>query len=263
MCTIGSVLLPTRVITFKQCDLPRRTLFLDPDPELRRGPRGLRYLAFEREDLGGPWAGVNERGVAFVAADAHLAVGHDAEHGGRGDERPGDVFAAYRSILAEHESARDALYAMIDFYTDRGAADILLLSDPEGAFLLEFSPVEGVRIAHQRDGSLLATNHFRMLPGAVGPEDDPSTHLRLARAEEILAGAAGMDGVRALLADQAHGQTGRSICRVAEAPGDYHTQASVIFTVGRGRVDCTYLLNGNPRTGWFIDREDVFGCGSF
>jgi len=251
MCTIGSVVEPGSVLTFKQCDLAFPTRFLAP--EIRRGPTGIRYLAFTREGARGPWAGVNERGVGFVAADAYLDAEATAALGPAGDPLEG-----YASIVAEHASAEAAVERMIDFYGERGAPDILLVSDLEGAFLVEYSPRSGARVARRDEGYLVATNHYRMLPGGVDFDDDPSTHLRLARAEEMLDADPGLGGIHALLQDQHFGETALSICRIADLPGAHYTQATVIFRATSGRVDVSYQLNGNPRTAVLTEAEDVF-----
>jgi hypothetical protein len=251
MCTMGCVIDAGSVLTFKQCDLPAPTRFLAPVVEV--GPGGIRYLGFHREGATGPWAGVNEHGVAFVATDAYLLPEAREEL-----DPGGDLLSGYARILAEHRSAASAVAPMIAFYEERRAPDILLLSDPEGAFLVEFSPFAGARVRRCTEGHVVSTNHFRMLPDAVEYQDDPSTYLRLGRAEEILGADPSLGGIRAVLRDQQFGESERSICRVAEAAGEYATQAAVIFRVGRGRVDGSWLLHGNPRTGVFEEAEDLF-----
>ena len=248
---MGSVIEPGCVLTFKQCDLPGPARFLEP--VRRRGHGDLWYLAFKRRGGHGPWAGVNNRGVAFVAADAYLDEETEDMLG-----PIGNVFEGYARIVAEHTSAASVVDYMLDFYEERGAPDILLVSDLEGAYLIEHSPVDGTRIAHHPVGHFAATNHYRMLPGAVDSHVDRSTYARLARAEEILDGDASLDGIHTLLSDQEFGETEMSICRVAEEPGEYHTQAAVIFRVEDGRIDCSYLLNGNPRSRPFSEWQDVF-----
>jgi hypothetical protein len=257
MCTVGSVIDPTtgRIITFKQCDLPHRRLFFEPHVTDR--PGHLRFVAFEREGSGGPWAGINERGVAFVSADAYL------ESGAADNIDPnGDVFEGYAHIIARCHSAADAVEYMRDFYEERGGPDILVVSDMEGAFLMEYSPYHGTRIAHHDSGIVVATNHFRMLPDAIDFDDNHSTYLRLARAEEILERDASLRGIHTLLADQHFGATELSICRVAASPDEHLTQAAVIFSLEAGRVDCSYVLNGNPREKPFRDWSDVFEVDS-
>ena len=66
MCTIGTVFDGSTVCTFKQCDLTDPTTFYVP--EQRQGKAGS-YLAMTRAGKPGLWAGANEQGVSFVAAD--------------------------------------------------------------------------------------------------------------------------------------------------------------------------------------------------
>jgi hypothetical protein len=249
MCTLGSVVEPGRVLTFKQCDLPRPTRFWPP--EIHHGR--FAYLAFGREGGRGPWAGMNEHGVAFVTADAYL----DREHAAA-IEPQRDPFEGYVRIVAEHERAGEAVDAMISFYEEAGVPDILLVSDAEGAFLVEYDPRGGARVLPCSEGWIASANHFRMLPGAIPFEEDPSTYLRLARAEELLEEDASLAGIHKLLCDQHFGASERSICRVADREGDHSTQAAVVFRVEGGRVSCNYWLNGNVRTVDVVEWEDVF-----
>ena len=253
MCTVGCVIDPVsdRVITFKQCDLPDRRRFFEPDVTATRGR--LRFAAFEREGSGGPWAGINEAGVAFVAADAYL----ESRAAERIDPN-GDVFEGYAHIIASCHSAAEAVNYMREFYEEQGGPDILIVSDRNGAFLVEYSPHHGTRIAHHDDGIVVATNHFRMLPDAIDFDDNRSTYLRLARAEEILERDPNLRGIHALLVDQHFGATELSICRVATSPDEHFTQAAVIFSLESGRVDCSYVLDSNPRETSFRDWIDVF-----
>jgi hypothetical protein len=104
----------------------------------------------------------------------------------------------------------------------------------------------------------VVTNHYRLLPGAVDFDDDPSTYLRLARAQDVLDGDPSAEGARALFADQHFGDSECSICRVAEHAGEHYTQAAVLFEVGRPAVDVAYVLNGNARSAPTQRWDDVF-----
>lgn len=75
-----------------------------------------------------------------------------------------------------------------------------------------------------------------------------STYLRLARAEALLNLDPTSNGIKRVLSDQYYGQTELSICRVANAPGEYYTQATVILGTMPGSAWAEYLINGNPRT---------------
>jgi len=220
MCTIGSVFDPElrAVVSFKQCDLAEPTRFFVP--EVHAGPHRIRYLAFERRGSGGPWAGVNDHGLALVTADAYL----DPETNEPPEREAGDVFAAYTRVLSACASAREAANAMAAFYEHAGPPDILLVADPHEALLLEHAPGQPVRMLGREAGFFVATNHFRAAPGAILYQDNPSTYLRLARAEAILGAAPTLVGVQQVLADQAFGPSDRSICRVASGPGERSTR---------------------------------------
>jgi hypothetical protein len=248
---MGALVSPSQVLVFKQCDLAWSTTF--HRPALREGPRGIRYLSFERDGARGPWAGVNEHGVCFVAADANL----DRDLS-RAVEPAGDLLRGYHRILAHHERASTAVEDMGDFYEACATPDLLLVCDREGAYHVEYSPFAGLRVVHHRRGKVVLTNHFRLLPGAVDFDDDPSTHLRLARAQEILDAEPTPEGVHALFGDQHFGDSECSICRVAENPGEHYTQAAVLFELGRPAVDVSYVLNGNARTVPTEAWQDVF-----
>jgi hypothetical protein len=256
MCTVGSVFErePGRLLVFKQCDLAEAAAFVEP--EVRRGDNKIRYVMFERAGANGPWAGFNNKGVLFVAADAYLDP----------DENPdftphGDVLEAYAHLVSHCRTAQEAVEHMQRVYDDLNAPDMVLIADREHAFLIECSPSHGVRIMEGDEGYLACTNHFRMVPGAVTEEDNPSTYRRLERAQEILDGEASLAGVAAVLRDQEEGPTELSICRVAQEEGDYFTQASVVFCAhDNGKIDCFYLLNGNPLDTPFTRWRDVFGA---
>ncbi len=261
LCTVGSVFEressaaqeQQRLLVFKQCDLAAPTHFLEP--ELREGEGGLRYVMFEREGADGPWAGCNSAGLLVVAADAYLDAEENPPY-----EPEASPLPAYAHLLAHCRSAHEAAAYMRGIYEALGAPDMILVADRTRAVLLECSPTHGVRELEGDAGWLASTNHFRLLPGAVTPEEDPSTYRRLERAEELLEAEPNLGGVAALLHDQADGETERSLCRVAEEEGQYFTQASVVFSAGEdGSIDCLYLLNGSPRTKAFTHWRDVFG----
>jgi len=167
---------------------------------------------------------------------------------------------AYEDTLAHCETALEAASFMPAAYEALRVPDIVLVSDVHRAFVVEHSPAHGSHRREKRRGALVSTNHFQHLPGAVTPEDNRSTYLRLQRARELLEGAAGLEDVLALLLDQDCGPTELSICRVAQEDGEYFTQASLVVAVHPdSRVDCLYLLDGNPHTRPFVRWLDVFG----
>ena len=264
MCTLGAVFERGRgrVLVFKQCDLAEPVAFAEP--ELRLGKEGIRYVVFERNGRSQPWAGFNDQGVGFVAADAYLDPETNPPF-----EPQADALEAYAEMIASCRTAEEAAAHMREVYQGLGAPDMILVADGERAFLLECSPTCGVGVVDGEEGHLASTNHFRTLPGAVTEVDNPSTYRRLERAEQILSQDPSIAGIEAVLRDEADGASELSICRTAQTRGEYFTQASVVFALGGGgRVDCMYLLNGNPNdtpfTGWrdaFGESERVSPCG--
>ncbi len=239
MCTVGVLFTPEDgVVTFKQCDLPYRARFFPPRVE-----DGV--LPFTRDGAPGPYAGCNDHGVMLVGADAYVSEG-EADQEALASV---DTMAAYAHVLQHAQNAGEAASILTEFYEEQNALDIALLADGDEAWLLESSPRGGVAHARLDEGWLVATNHFRLLPGAVEWRDNQSTYLRLDRGEEILRDDPSLDGVAALLLDQAFGRTERSICRVARRRGEYSTQASVVMRARPGGgMDCVSLRGGNPRT---------------
>jgi len=264
MCTIGNVFLssqsPEGNITFKQCDLTQRVTFLPPQI-IANGK--IRYIPFLREGSSGPWAGINEYGVSFVAADSYIDKAGNMQNSATSSN---SIFDQYLNIIKNHTTAAEATQMMRDFYIhDFKEPDILMISDSTNTFFIETYNGE-VQIIQKTKGFFASANHFRMVYGAIPYNKNHSTYLRLARAESILEHQQNKDGVFNVLSDQYYGESVWSICRVnkdvphQEEP--YFTQASVIFTVQnineKVRVDCSYIINGNPLSKEWIHQSDIF-----
>lgn len=262
MCTIGTVFDGERIHTFKQCDLIPITNFNEPD--LRDGTCGVgNYIAMTRQGSNGIWAGINEAGVAFVAADSYTTT---AANYSVSTEQVEALFAAYEATISEYTSANEAAKSLIRFYKTMGnnspfpAPDISLISGWEDedktqpiSILIEYMPnpynQDSVRIIKRRSGFFVSTNNFRLQPDAVNYPANHSTFLRLNRAEAILQGDPSEDGIRSLLTDQYFGQTELSICRETDYIGtEFHTQATALFSTKKfdSGMRCEYQVNGNP-----------------
>lgn len=275
MCTIGFLYADGAVYTFKQCDLTKQTLFYDP--EIMSGTAG-RYMAFRRDGRPGIWAGVNQSGVSFVAADyytnsdpgtpdvspparflatnTHLDPNDDVDR----------LFKAYEFSIASYANARSAISYLANWYLSEGNPsdpqhpnfkypDIALLADGKEGMFLEYYPGDDQKTpqvktlsVQAQNGWFASTNHARMFTQTVDYPKNHSTYLRLARAEALLNLNPTTNGIKSVLRDQYYGQTELSICRVANAPGEYYTQATVILGAGSGSAGAEYLINGNPRT---------------
>ncbi len=263
MCTIGTLFDRGNIHTFKQCDLIPVTTFNEPD--VRSGNNGVgTYIAMTRKGAGGIWAGVNDAGVAFVAADSYTTTA--ANYSATSAEIAA-LFAAYETSISSYTSARAAANNLVDFYRTMGdsrafpAPDISLISGWADAkktqaitIFIEYMPnpynQDSVRIIERSSGFFVSTNNFRLQPDSVDYPANHSTYLRLRRAETILQSEPGNTGIKSLLSDQYYGQTELSICRETDYIGsEFHTQATALFTVGAGtKPVCEYQINGNPRT---------------
>lgn len=263
MCTIGVVFTQGNLHTFKQCDLIPVTTF--NEPELRAGSNGVgQYTAMTRQGSDGIWAGVNDAGVGFVAADSYTTTAANYYATSADVEA---LFAAYEASVSSFTSARDAADSLINFYRTMGEAtpfpapDISLISgwaDAERtqpiAIFIEYMPnpynQDPVRVIERRDGFFVSTNNFRLQPDSVNYPANHSTYLRLRRAEAMLQLDPSLSGVKNLLSDQYYGQTELSICRETAYLGtEFHTQATALFSTSENNETvCEYQINGNPKT---------------
>jgi hypothetical protein len=266
MCTIGVVFDGERVCTFKQCDLIPATTF--NEPVVRKGEGGVgTYVAMTRQGSDGIWAGANDAGVAFVAADSYTttAAGYYAT-----DAQVKALFAAYEASVKRWTTAPQAATSLCNFYQGKDAdgkvvgtpfpaPDISLITGWTDAgktratsIFIEYMPnpfnQSSVRTIERSDGFFASTNNFRLQPDSVDYPANHSTYLRLRRAEAILQGAPNAQGIRTLLCDQYYGKTELSICRETAYPGqEFRTQATALITVGKKEAVCEYQINGNPK----------------
>ena len=267
MCTIGnSFCSPYGVnsnVVFKQCDLVDKTEFIQP--QVNVSPEKIRYVAFTRKkgNTTPAWAGVNEFGVSFVAADSYLKKNNDKLI--EAPKNEASVFDMYLDIITKYKCAKDAVQNACDFYQHAHYAeeltDILLIADKDESYFIETLNGE-VRIVKRTNGHFVSTNHCRMFYDAAPYSQNHSTYLRLQRAENLLMKRDDNTGIGDLLRDSYYGKTVWSICRYASVndqdvkpvagPDEdmFYTQAAVIFTViptkgERPRVICEYVLNNN------------------
>lgn len=279
MCTIGSAFFESNGIdvqsVFKQCDLTAPTSFISPNV-ITDNSTGIRYVPFTRNrgtEIPA-WAGVNEYGVSFVAADSYIDS-RKMDRCKNPEKKNASVFDMYLNIITSYKTAEEAVIMAKEFYENKIYAahsdpltDILLISDAENMYFIE-TVNKVVRIVHRTNGHFVSTNHCRMFFEVVPYEQNHSTYLRLDRAEKILQSKPDIDGIGDLLRDSYYGKTVWSVCRYANmtkaenaAVSDpsssieedlYYTQAAVIFSVVKSaanadkpRVICEYVLNGNP-----------------
>lgn len=244
MCSIGSVFTSDGVYVYKQCDLTVTKQFYEPEIRFGAAP----YIAMTRQGRPGIWAGLNRNGVSFVAADAYTNRTYDTP-----DDAVDALFAAYEASVANSGSAREAAKILESFYRSGykqalfPGPDIALFADASEAIFIEYTPGpcnhDPIREITVNKNFFASTNHFRLQPDAVVYDANHSTYLRLARAETILEKDPNHTGIMNLLVDQYYGPSELSICRVQEYPGEYFTQATVVFS---SRLTCEYQINGNP-----------------
>lgn len=262
MCTIGAVFVGGKICTFKQCDLILVTQFNEPD--IRTGSNGVdTYIAMTRQGSDGIWAGVNDAGVGFVAADSYTTTA--ADYYVTGDQTEA-LFAAYEASIRSYTTATAAAEHLANFYQDIGdgtpfpAPDISMITGWQDAAMtqpiaifIEYMPNpynhDSVRTIERTEGYFASTNNFRLQPDSVHYPANHSTYLRLRRAEAILQGDPTANGIKTLLTDQYYGKTELSICRETNYIGqEFHTQATALFTVSSGTKPlCEYQINGNPK----------------
>ena len=193
------------------------------------------------------------------------------------------LFRAYESSIADYNNATDAAASLSKFYMNGtpenpghfDGADIALFADHTQSIYMEYSPTGDftfdamgnvideagtpevrtvITQIHKKDAfnpaaaSFVSTNNGRLFNTAVTYPMNLSTYLRLNRAELLMLRDPSHAGIHAVLKDQYYGKTDISICRVATKPGQFYTQASVIFTTLPQGIACEYVINGNPRT---------------
>lgn len=272
MCTIGVVFKDNQIHTFKQCDLIPKVDF--NEPIVIKGVKKVgHYTAMTRGsgDNQRVWAGVNDAGVSFIAADSYTTT---AANYSAGEFDADGLFKAYEKCLSDFATAPEAANFLAGFYKDMSVIDLgrkkPKLSGPfpapdismitgwkdeaktqPVAIFIEYMPNpfnhESVRLIERTEGHFASTNNFRLQPDSVNYPANHSTYLRLNRAEAILQSDPSLEGVKEVLSDQYYGETELSICRVSEY-GEFHTQATAIFTVNASDNVCEYQINGNPKS---------------
>lgn len=264
MCTIGVVFDGDTINTFKQCDLIPVTTF--NDPEVRSGVAGsgvTSYIAMTREGSDGIWAGSNDAGVAFIAADSYTT--NSAGYYTTGDQVDA-LFQAYEKSISSYTSAQEAADFLCAFYKDIGdgtpfpAPDIAMITGWADAnktqpiaIFIEYMPnpynQDSIRTIEVSSGFFASTNHFRLQPDAVNYPANHSTYARLNRAEAILQSDPTLNGITTLLTDQYYGKTELSICRETDYIGaEFHTQGTFVLSIDNtGGYACQYQINGNPK----------------
>ncbi len=260
MCTIGSSYYKRNGLSaatlFKQCDLMEETEFLPPKIAIDRHA----YLPMRRKKNDGTtpaWAGINDAGVCFTAADSYLDPNGHMMMKSSATSNGMSVFDMYEQTIKQCGSAKEAAELAVNFYRNFPEPDIFMVGDLNSTYFIEAYQGQ-ICCIERKNGFFASTNHFRMVYGGVPFEKNHSTYLRLNRAEQILSVTPDFDGVGRVLRDKYFGDTVWSICRTANPEAQhedpYYTQASVIFHIESDNpehpnIAVEYVINGNPETG--------------
>ncbi|MEI8633348.1 hypothetical protein P4S72_17355 [Vibrio sp. PP-XX7] len=144
-----------------------------------KGENGVgTYIAMTRQGSDGLWAGVNDAGVGFVAADSYTTTAANYYTTSAQLEA---LFAAYETSIRSYTNALDAADSLMNFYRTMGnhtpfpAPDISMITgwaDQEKtqpvAIFIEYMPnpynQDPVRCIQRTDGYFASTNNFRLQP---------------------------------------------------------------------------------------------------
>ena len=236
MCTTGVVFSDKATYVFKNRDLTETVKM--GLPEIRAGKN--RYIAFFRP-AGGIWFGVNEKGIALTASDAHTIRKYPEQK-----EVGNKIACIYESIVANASTIEEAEKIMVDsFRKNIKVPDMLIISDSKTAVAYEYTPKKEA-MQRETEGALLRTNSFKVLPGAPDENKDPSSHLRFRREKELIRGVCSSEQIKKLLRDHENGPGENSICRHGIKKGEYTTQYSVIAEIKDTVIDVYYVANNMP-----------------
>lgn len=236
MCTIGVAFTDDATYVFKNRDLTEKQVMSDPD--LRVGKH--KYLAFPRPTKG-IWFGINERGIALTASDAHTIKSYPPQ------ENAGDMITSiYENIIANSSTLEEAEKLMVHSFTKTiELPDILIIADSKKAIAYEYTP-EKQAIERKTAGILLRTNSFLILNGAPGKNIDPSSHLRYERELGLLKDKITLQQIKKTLKDHKNGPSENSICRHGKEKHEYTTQYSVIAEIKGTELNVYYIANDYP-----------------
>ena len=236
MCTIGTVL-NKKTILFKNCDLVKKTYFYSP--EIRQGK--YRYIAFSRKGRAGIWAGINEKGLGIVGADAHTKKKYRAK-----PHVINKLFKINEKLVADFSNLKEGMDFLRNFYLNEVTVpDLIIVADKKSAVVIEFTPPNKWITKSIRKGILVRSNHFIISSGALEREKDSSSYLRHEMAFDLLSKKKiSVGSIRSLCRNHQNGPSENSICRHDERNG-YRTQASVIMLADK-KVSSYYMINRFP-----------------
>ncbi|MFH1230575.1 MAG: hypothetical protein V1709_03670 [Planctomycetota bacterium] len=287
MCTIGAVYNKSgKVLAFKTVDI-RGKWQLPDEPVMQKGDR-YKYLRFATNTnlrKPGLWAGVNEKGVILLGADA-LAIktfpSAPTQLGKRKKPvRPGirsgwyggikELMVAYAKVIGAAATAKEGVNLFIQEYQKKRIGmdgDIVMLVDRQEAVAIEYSlnewglqfftynksiPIEKFYSGYKGEGfCLIRTNFFLVLRHMRYLPQENTLHLsaskRYERALELLSKTTvntTVDNLKELCCDHYPEPSGMSICRHG-GENEYKTHGSVIIELTRNRIETHYNIDTNP-----------------
>lgn len=254
MCLVGAIFQKDKgLIIFKNRDLINEKF--NPNPQIEYGING-NYIKFgvAADKKPGVWAGINNNGVGILGADGNSLLNFTGDKYSGGEK----TWETYEEVLSKTKNAKEAYKFLIDAYEDMnigGSGDIVLISDPNRAIILEYLPhMWGVEFIVDQP-YVVRTNFFQVMQHLRPPRDmnslHLSSHLRFERAMQLLSPKSynlQVEDIKDLCQDHANGPSAQSICRHG-GEGEYKTLCSVIMEVQKDEILAHYIMNQNPCQG--------------
>ncbi len=253
MCTVGAVFTKKgTVLAFKTVDI-RGKWRLPKTPVVRKGSR-YRYMKFGthlKPSKSGLWAGVNQKGLALLGADAlGLATFWSKKFGGFKE-----LTKTYEKVIGTAATAREALNIFIDEFQKQRIGldgDIILLADRKEAIAVEYSFNQwGIQFSGS-DYCLVRTNFFLVLRHLRHLPQEKILHLsalkRYERALELLSKTTNqttVENIKDLCRDHYPEPGGMSICKHG-GEGEHKTCGSAIFELTPKKIITHYNIGANP-----------------
>jgi len=238
MCTIGVINNKNKLIIFKNCDLKDKVLFYKP--KKRNGK--YCYLAFTRNNMPGLWAGINQFGLAIVAADTYTKKIYKSD-----TQTSNNIFKGYEKTVSDHKNVNEALSFLKNFYKNKIklVPDIVMVADRDKMAVLEFAPPNSFGIKIKKRGYLLRTNQFKILKGGKNKSRDPESHIRFESALKRIESFESVGSIINLCRDHVNGPSKFSVCRHGKN-NEFKTQASAIMVASDKTIEAYYVINSFP-----------------
>jgi hypothetical protein len=278
MCTVGAVYNKKgSVLAFKTVDI-RGKWRLPDKPVMRKGDR-YQYLRFATNTnlrKPGLWAGVNQKGVILLGADALAIKTFSSAPTRRRRKEPAyggikELMVTYEKVMGTAATAKEGVNLFIQEYQKKRLGmdgDIVMLVDRQEAVAIEYSlnewglqfftynksiPVEKFYSGYKGEGfCLIRTNFFLVLRHLRYLPQENTLHLsaskRYERVLELLSKTTvntTVDNLKELCCDHHPEPSAMSICRHG-GENEYKTHGSVIIELAKNRIETHYNIGKNP-----------------